>query len=111
MDSTLKRGRPKLPNTVKEQRKEDHRKYMKEYQQRKREIMDEEERQEVNKKAREIYNKKKEEIKMKKKEIYYLSKDATLVLRELYLSGLIYPLTYNQKLILDKFFNLPFKHI
>lgn len=111
MDIEIKRGRPKISVTLKEQRKEEHRKYMKEYQQRKREIMDEEERQEVNKKAREIYNKKKEEIKMKKKEIYSLSKDATLVLRELYLNGLIYPLTYEQKTILDKFFNLPFKNI
>jgi len=106
-----KRGRPRLPKDLKETRKEEHRKHMKEYQQRKREVMTEEDREENNKRARELYTSHKEEIKQKKKEIYSLSKDATLVLRELYLNGLIHPLSCNQKMILDKFFNLPFKNV
>ena len=106
-----KRGRPRLPIDLKEMRKEEHRKYMKEYQQRKREIMTEEDREENNKRARELYTAHKEEIKQKKKEIYSLSKEATLVLRELYINGLIHTLTYEQEEILDKFFNLPFKNV
>ncbi len=111
MEIEMKRGRPKLSKEIKEQRKEEHRKYMKEYQQKKREIMTEEDREELKKRARELYTAHKEEIKSKKKEIYSLSKDATLVLRELYINGLIHTLTCEQKLILDKFFNLPFKSI
>lgn len=111
MEIEMKRGRPKLSKEIKEQRKEEHRKYMKEYQQKKREIMTEEDREELKKRARELYTSHKEEIKSKKKEIYSLSKDATLVLRELYVNGLIHTLTCDQKVILDKFFNLPFKNI
>lgn len=111
MELETKRGRPKLHSYIKEQRKEEHRKYMKDYQQKKREVMTEEDREELKKRAREIYTEHKDEIKSKKKEIYSLSKDATLVLRELYINGLIHTLTCEQKYILDKFFNLPFKNI
>ena len=111
MEIEMKRGRPKLPFYIKEQRKEEHRKYMKEYQQKKREVMTEEYREELKKRARELYTEHKDEIKSKKKEIYSLSKDATLVLRELYINGLIHTLNCDQKHILDKFFNLPFKNI
>lgn len=106
-----RRGRPSLPEHIKEARKEEHKEYMREYQRKQREALSEEEKEELNKKAKEHYHKHKEDIKVKKKEIHSLSKDATYVLRDLYLMGNIIPMNQEQKKILDNFFNLPFKNI
>ena len=106
-----KRGRPPLPKHIKEVRKEEHKEYMREYQRKQREALSEEEKEELNKKAKEHYHKHKEDIKLKKKEIHSLSRDATYVLRDLYLMGNIIPVNQEQKNVLDKFFNLPFKNI
>jgi hypothetical protein len=106
-----RRGRPPLPKHIKEVKKEEHKEYMREYQRRQREALSEEEKEELNRKAKEHYHKHKEDIKMKKKEIHSLSRDATYVLRDLYLMGNIIPMRQEQKNILDKFFNLPFKNI
>jgi len=84
---------------------------MREYQRRQREALSEEEKEELNRKAKEHYHKHKEDIKIKKREIHSLSRDATYVLRDLYLMGNIIPMNQQQKNILDKFFNLPFKNI
>ena len=81
------------------------------YQRRQREALTEEEKEELNKKAKEHYHKHKEDIKIKKKEIHCLSREATYVLRDLYLLGNIIPMSQDQKNVLDKFFNLPFKNI
>ncbi len=106
-----KRGRPSLPPHIKEIKKEEHKEYMREYQRRQREALSEEEKEELNKKSKEHYHKHKEDIKLKKKEIHSLSRDATYVLRDLYLLGNIIPTSQHQKNVLDKFFNLPFKNI
>lgn len=106
-----KRGRPPLPQHIKEIKKEEHKEYMREYQRRQREALSEEEKEELNRKAKEHYHKHKEDIKIKKREIHSLSRDATYVLRDLYLMGNIIPMNQQQKNILDKFFNLPFKNI
>jgi hypothetical protein len=106
-----KRGRPSLPRHIKELRKEEHKEYMREYQRKQREALTEEEKEELNIKAKEHYHKHKEDIKIKKKEINALSRDATYVLRDLYLMGNIIPMNQTQKIVLDKFFNLPFKNI
>jgi hypothetical protein len=106
-----RRGRPSLPQHIKEVKKEEHKEYMREYQRRQREALTEEEKEELNRKAKEHYHKHKEDIKLKKKEIHSLSRDATYVLRDLYLMGNIIPMSQEQKNVLDKFFNLPFKNI
>ncbi len=109
-ETPKKRGRPSLPPHIKELRKEEHKEYMREYQRKQREALTEEEKEELNKKAKEHYHKHKEDIKIKKKEISILSRDATYVLRDLYLIGNIIPTNKEQKNIIDKFFNLPFKN-
>ncbi len=110
-NTVKKRGRPKLPDSIKKQKKQEHREYMRQYQRQQRETLTEEEREELNKKAKEHYHKHKEDIKNKKKEISLLSRDATYVLRDLYMLGNIIPTTQEQKNIIDKFFNLPFKSV
>ena len=110
-EQTKKRGRPSLPDNIKELRKEEHKEYMREYQRKQREALTEDEKEEINKKAKEHYHKHKEAIKLKKKEIHSLSRDATYVLRDLYMLGNIIPMNQDQKNVLDKFFNLPFKNI
>ena len=106
-----KRGRPALPPQIKELRKEQHKDYMREYQRQQRVVYTEEQREEIKRKAKEHYHKNKQDINSKKKEIHSLSKDATYVLRDLYLLGNIIPISQQQKDILDKFFNLPFKNL
>jgi len=110
-ETPKRRGRPPLPKHIKEVKKEEHKEYMREYQRKQREALSEEEKEELNKKAKEHYHKHKEDIKIKKKEIHSLSRDATYVLRDLYLIGNIIPINQEQKIVLDKFFNLPFKNI
>lgn len=106
-----KRGRPPLPSHIKQMKKDQHKEYMKEYQRQVRKNLSKEEKQKLNKKAKEHYHKHKDDIKLKKKEIHALSRDATYVLRDLYLLGNIIPVTKEQKNIIDTFFNLPFKNI
>lgn len=110
-EKNKKRGRPPLPPQIKEMRKEQHKEYMREYQRQQRDIYTEEQKEEIKRKANEHYHKNKDNINTKKKEIHSLSKDATYVLRDLYLLGNIVPMTQQQKDILDKFFNLPFKNV
>lgn len=108
---TKKRGRPPLPEHIKTIKKEEHKEHMKEYQRKQRAILTEEQKQELNRKSKEHYHINKENIKKKKKEINELSKEVTYILRDLYLSGNILPMTQEQKSKIDKFFNLPFKNI
>jgi len=110
-EENKKRGRPPLPPQIKQLRKEQHKEYMREYQRQQRTIYTEEQREEIKRKAKEHYHKNKDNINTKKKEIHSLSKDATYVLRDLYLLGNIIPMSQQQKDILDKFFNLPFKNV